>query len=199
MAEQEKNEKSNVSKEQPQAESILKSKLTRLQETIDAIQAQRGIQRPGPFGPDMPIHRIRNEMTEKDLPEGKFCDGQLVSVTEHATVLDSDITCPKCLEVIRKINDLKIEEKLNPDKEAETESSHEDNYTDKLDVAAEKAIDIISELKNRDDKKLEMQQAQIDVLLDITEVLKNIAESLNAIDVRMETLWTMGITINRDA
>jgi len=138
-------------------------------------------------------------MTEKDLPEGKFCDGQLVSVTEHATVLDSDVTCLECLEVIRKINDLKIEEKLNPDKEAETELSHKDNYVDKLDDAAEKAIDIISELKSRDDKKLEMQQAQIDVLLDITEVLKNIAESLNAIDIRMETLWTMGITINRDA
>lgn len=53
------------------------------------------------------MHRIRNEGTEKDLPAGKFCTGDLVKSNEHATVLDADVTCPKCLEFINILFELK--------------------------------------------------------------------------------------------
>ena len=50
--------------------------------------------------------------------------------------------------------------------------------TDKLDEAADMALEVITELKDRDDKKIEMQEAQIQVLSEIAEVLREIKKAI---------------------
>ena len=70
-----------------------------------------------------------------------------------------------------------------------TETGERDNATsDKLDEAADKALEVITELKDRDNKKIEIQEAQIQVLSDIAVTLNAISITLGNIDVDMRHL-----------
>jgi hypothetical protein len=44
----------------------------------------------------VPIHRVRNEATEKELSNLPWCGGDFVQLT----IIDGDVTCPDCLAII---------------------------------------------------------------------------------------------------
>jgi hypothetical protein len=103
-------------------------KLTRLQ---TQIKAKSAIQTPGPFGPNV-IHRVRNEHTEKEWPEGQLCNGKLPGPENHATVIDRDVTCPDCKQAI--LDRIKSEKKMasEPEPASGTRKCRVCSYTEDL-------------------------------------------------------------------
>jgi len=67
------------------------------------------------YAEDEIIHRVRNEGTEKDLPEGKFCDRTPLLANEHGSVVNQDVTCLKCLAVLIDLKIVRITEKEKVD------------------------------------------------------------------------------------
>ena len=74
--------------------------LRELTETIDRVRAI-------PIRPSSPavvvgvVHRVRNEHTEKELSPDPWCGvSWLEKPPTRATILDGDVTCPACIEII---------------------------------------------------------------------------------------------------
>jgi len=107
------------------------------------------------------VHRIRNEGTEKDLPEGRWCDGSLVTAKDHATILDCDVTCPGCLAAI-----------------ALRREKIEIEHTMQEPLPKDERDKLIIELIEKRQATFNLQQAQVDVLSDIAVNLNNIVKEI---------------------
>ena len=117
-------------------------------------------------------------------------------------MLDVDVTCPDCLKVIDERKALSEHEpEKNPGIAAEVTKQLQGKFaaSDKPASPPEPAIEevksyaseIVLELLEKRKAAFEMQQAEVNVLSDIAECIKNIAETLNAMNIRDELIYTL--------
>ncbi len=131
--------------------------------TIERRRTQRA-----PFGDPTKsvaplIHRVRNEATEKQYSNEPWCGFSQAGDT--VTILNCDVTCPACIEVIGRLQVERGEVDLTDEVETEGDVHEADDLSPAVIVA----------YRERD---LQLREAELKALEDIAETLRHLLAAI---------------------